>query len=199
MGNFKRNDRSGGRGGRDRRSQMHKAVCADCGKNCEVPFKPTGDKPIYCSSCFESKGGGGARKFDRKKSDRYSSGDRKMYDAVCDSCGKKCEVPFKPTGDKSVYCSACFGKGGKKTGMDQTSKQLEMINAKLDQILKVLNPASSAVAVKKSGKAGSGSAGKEVVKKKVVAKKNTVAKPKKATKSKAKKKSVSKKKTVKKK
>lgn len=31
---------------------MHEAVCADCGKNCEVPFKPSGNRPVYCKSCF---------------------------------------------------------------------------------------------------------------------------------------------------
>lgn len=31
---------------------MHKAVCADCGKNCEVPFRPSGDRPVYCKNCF---------------------------------------------------------------------------------------------------------------------------------------------------
>jgi len=57
---------SGGFGGRDRRyggdrgrrnfrsgrREMHKAVCADCGKECEVPFKPTEGRPIYCQECF---------------------------------------------------------------------------------------------------------------------------------------------------
>ncbi len=36
---------------------MHKAVCSECGKNCEVPFEPTGSKPVFCSECFEKKGG----------------------------------------------------------------------------------------------------------------------------------------------
>ena len=31
---------------------MYKAVCADCCKNCEVPFKPTEDRPVYCKECF---------------------------------------------------------------------------------------------------------------------------------------------------
>jgi CxxC-x17-CxxC domain-containing protein len=31
---------------------MHKAVCADCNNECEVPFKPTGDRPVYCKECF---------------------------------------------------------------------------------------------------------------------------------------------------
>jgi len=32
--------------------EMHKAVCADCGKECEVPFKPTGGRPVYCRDCY---------------------------------------------------------------------------------------------------------------------------------------------------
>ena len=30
---------------------LYQAVCADCQKNCEVPFKPAG-RPIYCKECF---------------------------------------------------------------------------------------------------------------------------------------------------
>jgi CxxC-x17-CxxC domain-containing protein len=32
--------------------EMHKAVCADCGKECEVPFKPDGSRPVYCRECY---------------------------------------------------------------------------------------------------------------------------------------------------
>ncbi|MBN1692000.1 MAG: zinc-ribbon domain containing protein [Dehalococcoidales bacterium] len=32
--------------------QMFPAVCAQCGKETEVPFQPRGDKPVYCSDCF---------------------------------------------------------------------------------------------------------------------------------------------------
>ena len=40
----------------DRRPrQMYKAVCADCQKECEVPFKPSGDRPIYCKECFSKR------------------------------------------------------------------------------------------------------------------------------------------------
>lgn len=42
------------RGGfrRDKPREMHKAVCSECGKECEVPFKPTEGKPVYCRECF---------------------------------------------------------------------------------------------------------------------------------------------------
>ncbi len=39
-----------GGGGRPR--EMHKATCAECKKECEVPFKPSGDRPVYCKDCF---------------------------------------------------------------------------------------------------------------------------------------------------
>lgn len=32
--------------------EMYTAVCADCGKEARVPFKPREDRPVYCSECF---------------------------------------------------------------------------------------------------------------------------------------------------
>ncbi len=33
--------------------EMHKATCADCGNETEVPFKPSGDRPVYCQECYK--------------------------------------------------------------------------------------------------------------------------------------------------
>ena len=47
---------SGGGGGGFRPSgprEMHKATCADCKQETEVPFKPSGDRPVYCRECFQ--------------------------------------------------------------------------------------------------------------------------------------------------
>ena len=178
MENFRRNNRSGGRGngggfaGRNsERPSMHKAVCSECGKDCEVPFKPTGNKPVFCSDCFSNKRNEGPRRFSGRDSGRFGSGNRRMYKVVCDKCGKECEVPFKPTGDKPIYCSECFSKGGRDKSSDQTSKQFEMINAKLDKILKALSPSIPA----------------EANKKKKTIKKTEISKPKKTIKSRDKK------------
>jgi CxxC-x17-CxxC domain-containing protein len=38
---------------------MHKAVCAECKKECEVPFKPNLDRPIYCRECYSKRKDGG--------------------------------------------------------------------------------------------------------------------------------------------
>jgi len=87
-----------------------------------------------------SRGGfGGGRSF---------GGDRprpEMHDVTCDKCHKQCQVPFRPSGDKPVYCSACFeGNGnsraetrGSSSGI--SSEQFNQINVKLDKILKVLS------------------------------------------------------------
>ena len=32
--------------------EMHKAVCNDCKQDCEVPFKPTEGRPVYCRDCY---------------------------------------------------------------------------------------------------------------------------------------------------
>lgn len=46
-----------GNGGFGRRNfdgprEMHKAKCADCGADCEVPFKPQEGRPVYCRDCY---------------------------------------------------------------------------------------------------------------------------------------------------
>lgn len=177
MGNFKRDNKFGGRGGSRRftgrnsgKPAMHRAICSECGKDCEVPFKPTGDKPIFCNDCFRNNRNEEQRKLRGKDSGRFNSGDKKMYEAVCDKCGKKCEIPFKPTSGKPVYCSQCFGSGDRTKSSDQTGKQFEMINDKLDKILKAL---SSAIPT-------------EVDEKRTI-KKTEIVKPKKKSKSKGKK------------
>jgi len=41
-----------GGGGYSTRREMHPAVCAQCGKQTQVPFVPSGVRPVYCSDCF---------------------------------------------------------------------------------------------------------------------------------------------------
>ena len=33
-----------------------------------------------------------------------------LFEVTCDKCGVKCDIPFKPTTNKPVYCRACFRK-----------------------------------------------------------------------------------------
>ena len=92
-----RGGRSGGfggnrGGGRDQRSfggkgfekgpvTMHKVTCDECGNACEVPFKPSSDKPVFCDSCFGGKREnkrGGDRFGDKRSGPSSSSNDGEM-------------------------------------------------------------------------------------------------------------------------
>ena len=53
MNGFNRGGNSGGGFRRDfGPREMHKATCSECGNECEVPFKPTEGKPVYCKDCY---------------------------------------------------------------------------------------------------------------------------------------------------
>ena len=49
---------SGGGGGDRGRREMFSATCSSCGREARVPFQPRGDKPVYCSDCYQQQGGG---------------------------------------------------------------------------------------------------------------------------------------------
>ncbi|MBI4039068.1 hypothetical protein HY384_03875 [Candidatus Daviesbacteria bacterium] len=163
MANFDRGRRGGGRdfnrgGFKDRGPrgpvEMHKAICDKCRKECEVPFRPTSGKPIFCSNCFKSNRGSDTRSFEGRSNDRSNNfEDRSMFDAVCDDCGNSCKVPFQPREDKPIYCSNCFGEkkgaGNRENSQSQPQfkEQFEVLNNKLDKVLQLLDPTTTLEAV----------------------------------------------------
>lgn len=90
-------------------------------------FGGTGDRVGSGRGKFggDKRGGGkfgtgndrGGRSFDKQE----------LFAAICSSCGKSCEVPFRPSPDKPVFCSACFGKNGalKDRGGDRDDRRGE--------------------------------------------------------------------------
>jgi CxxC-x17-CxxC domain-containing protein len=66
-----------------------------------------------------------------------------MYDAVCDNCGNRCQIPFQPRSGRKVYCSHCFEQIEKgENGSSESPKiqeQLDAINIKLGKILQLLS------------------------------------------------------------
>jgi CxxC-x17-CxxC domain-containing protein len=60
----RRSERDYGGGGYGRAPrEMHPAVCAQCGKQTEVPFQPRGDRPVYCSDCFRQQPASSSRRY----------------------------------------------------------------------------------------------------------------------------------------
>lgn len=94
-------------------------TCRDCG----ATFTFTaGEQEFYASRGFDNQPSRCAACRAQRKADRdgggssyggggYSSGrreSREMFTATCASCGQDARVPFQPSGEKPVYCSACF-------------------------------------------------------------------------------------------
>lgn len=101
---------------------------------------------------FKAKRGGGPRKNEfgaRNISTDRRSGGRdgertELHRATCSKCGNECQVPFRPNGKKPLFCSTCFGlqeKGALDKGGH--TDQMDVINAKLDRILKILTASSA--------------------------------------------------------
>ena len=117
MGYPNRDNRGGRGGGRDfggrsfggerpvRPAEMHKAICSTCGNECEVPFKPSGDKPVYCRDCFAK--------------NRSHDNDRSFNPSP--------RPEFKRFNEDRPIPSP------------RNNNELDAINSKLDQILKILN------------------------------------------------------------
>mgnify|MGYP000866502864 CR=1 len=47
-----RDKRRAQRNANGKNRQMYSAVCADCGKECQVPFEPSQGRPVYCQECY---------------------------------------------------------------------------------------------------------------------------------------------------
>jgi len=103
----------------DRREESTTVTCADCGTECQVPFVPRTDRPVYCSDCFRQ------NKPRDSGNDRYSRDDRREESTTvtCADCGTECQVPFVPRTDRPVYCSDCFRQNKPRdSGNDRYSR-----------------------------------------------------------------------------
>lgn len=99
-----------------------------------------------------------------------------LFDAICAKCGNACQVPFRPNGQKPVYCRACFGNPQNAAGKENfirrdapvrpfepresreprpennreiadLKQQMNTMSAKLDTILRIVETMSRPVAV----------------------------------------------------
>ena len=136
---------------------MHKATCSNCGKDCQLPFRPNGNRAVFCSTCFEDQKNENPERAERKSFGKPRFEDKKVFEAVCGNCGDSCLVPFRPFPGKPVFCKKCFAKDDKvnhtivkqdnssNKNIEQIKSQIEMLNIKLDRILRMLTPEAERV------------------------------------------------------
>ena len=97
----------------DRPVVFHKAVCAECGKPCEVPFRPMQGKPVYCKDCFEKRGGNTGQDREGQRGDRFPKRD------------------FNSRGsERPVYQN--------NLSSDSATKLLEAMNSKLERLIRAV-------------------------------------------------------------
>ena len=101
------------RGSRSETFQKFDAICSNCGKKCQVPFRPDGEKPVYCKNCFDMprKEMTGKKKFSANSAPRFTA----------------------PTE---------AGSAGGKSIADLT-RQIAAMNTKIDTMLKILEHGAS--------------------------------------------------------
>ena len=137
---------------------------------------------------------------------RRNGGETQLFDAVCSKCGNACQVPFRPTGQKPVYCNACYSEqlGGSRErdfsrrdnhsrsfdsrmenrGMENRAtennsnveRQIVNINSKIDSILEILKTMSQLSLNNEKPKAQFSISQDDSSKKKIVRKKSAIKK-----------------------
>ena len=115
----------GGFGNRDReRAELFAATCTTCGKGCEVPFRPSGDRPVFCKDCFGDK--------------RTPPGDYGRKDLSERIFPKR---DFAPTQSSSYAPGASkptvSGAGG-DASVAELKRQLEALHKKLDKAMEMI-------------------------------------------------------------
>ena len=96
-------------------------TCKDCGQQfvwtiAEQEFYQSRgflNAPVRCPNCRAEK---------KRRMGDSRRGPREMFEITCEQCGKTDTVPFKPKGDRPVYCADCFRKQKEQSGSQEQSQ-----------------------------------------------------------------------------
>ena len=114
-------------GDRDKsRPQMFSAVCSECNRTCEVPFRPTGDRPVFCNDCFSNKRGSSQGGHPRRDASPARGFPQRDFTQLTPSSKP-------PTEDKRI---------------NELKQQLDAVNKKLDTVIEMMKVVPVAEAAK---------------------------------------------------
>jgi CxxC-x17-CxxC domain-containing protein len=149
------------------RGDMFPAVCANCSKACEVPFKPNGKKPVYCTNCFGAGAGGGA-----PRGNPFDNRFEKTFEKRVHDRDYRESIPARtsrPVDNKRAPST------------DQLQREINSIGTKIDRVIEVLDRLARVAVVAselKPEKKATVDTAKKVVVKKVSVKKKAATKKK---------------------
>ena len=90
--------------------QMYDAICAKCGKSCQVPFRPSGERPVYCHDCFDKT--------------KPNAGE----------VGNFSRSPVQRREPSTVLVPGSMGNGNSEK-YEELKRLLDIVNVKLDRLL----------------------------------------------------------------
>lgn len=141
MGDFRKprfggGNRDGGRGGFGggsrpsfgERKELFQATCSQCHKECEVPFRPNGKKPVFCKDCFVRPEGDAPRSFERRDA-------APRFDRRDDREPRPAFVAPKATPDPRI---------------DALKRDVESLTLKVDTVIELLRAQSLHTAIQKA-------------------------------------------------
>ncbi|MBP9760608.1 MAG: hypothetical protein KBD24_04600, partial [Candidatus Pacebacteria bacterium] len=109
------------------RAPMHHAICSECRKECEVPFRPTADRPVFCPDCFRGRRDDAPRPT-RDGGDTRDRGGRDVRPHVHEHRPYQQSVPVHPGNTNEQY-----------------KVQFELLHAKLDRVLGMLERSTDVI------------------------------------------------------
>ncbi len=117
-------------GGREDRGpvELYTATCAECGKQCEVPFRPNGQKPVFCKECFGSKRGAPVGEF-RGPAPERTFLKRDFAPAHAHTPNRDQALPYT--------------KAAADPRIDELKRQVEVVTKKLDSLTDLVRSLAS--------------------------------------------------------
>lgn len=157
-------EKRGGFGGKGRPSfkknfdaprKLYSATCAECNDRCEVPFRPNGERPVFCKNCFDKQAPQDG--FDRREAPRRDSFRGNSYDSFR-------EKPRREAFDRPASAPA-------DRGVEELKSQIIGMNRKLDTVVSLLAEVAASLQGPKVAPKDLGAVVKKVVKKTAAKKK----------------------------
>lgn len=110
-------------------AELFSATCSDCHAKCEVPFRPSHDKPVYCTTCF------GVKKNANEPRGSKNDGDRQGKGSYSN---QQHEHKNKSSEHHSSHRGSKSGRGD--DSIADLKRQITVLDVKLNRILDLINP-----------------------------------------------------------
>lgn len=112
----------------ERRPEMHTVTCGDCGDECQIPFEPKFNRPVYCSECFQ-------KNKPQESRDRYSRDEPRSRDRYSRDESRSRQDDFRRTKSKSEKflkkSESFYSNGSEKFYSSLKEKLFEILGGKI--------------------------------------------------------------------